>query len=165
MLKEEYYPSVQTILFQRINDMDLSTIILMIMALTLGVPKDSPRNAINTYDARSAAVALTLTDATPQEIAEMIVLGWEESRFKLNAIGGSGLDLCVYQVMHAPRSVLTDMNECTMRGLAAWRHWKIICPEHPNAGYNTGKCSSDLGIRRARWREAEIKRIMQIATQ
>ena len=131
--------------------MVLSLIYLMMAALYHG--------GDHVHDAQEIGAEIARTDASPIEAAMLVELAFRESAFERAAISRDGRDLCAYQLRDAPRSVLTDLRQCTEMALSRLRYSEDHCPSHPLAIYVAGSCSSPSGVRLDRWRMCEVRRI------
>lgn len=106
-------------------------------------------------DARAASVeiARVVTEATRPlfktrelDAAILLTTAFAEARFVHDAIGDGGGALCMFQLHDAPRSVLTDVAECTRIGYERVRLSVRMCPSAPLAQY-IGGCDR----KSARW--------------
>jgi len=127
----------------------------MIAEAVLAMAAQLPTQDFRDDDARAASVeiARVVTEATrplfrtrEMDAAVLLTTAFAEARFVHDAIGDGGGALCMFQLHDAPRSVLTDISECTRIGYERLRLSVRMCPSSPLAQY-IGGCSRTS----ARW--------------
>jgi hypothetical protein len=137
--------------------MDLATILLMMSVVV--------KNPETVHDARRVAELIAAKAADSHEAAMLVELAWEESAFTANAVSKDGRDLCAYQLRDAPKSVLTDLEECTELAIEKLRISVKGCPNAPLAIYARGSCSDMKGRWFSWWRMGKVKRIEAVTRE
>ena len=133
--------------------MILTTVLLMMAAIA--------PDAENTNDARALAGEIARVSVDTHEAATMVVVAWRESAFRANAVGDGGLARCAFQLHGAPRSVLTDLHECTELAATRLRASALACPSAPLASFASGTC--DRGRKLSAWRMQEVAHVEKAA--
>jgi hypothetical protein len=120
----------------------------MIAEAVLAMSSSLPGRDYKLDDLRATAIEIArIVTAAPRPIfasreldaAVMLETAYAEARFVTDAIGDHGAALCVYQLHFAPRSVLTDLGDCTARAYELLR-WSVrSCKASPLAPY-IGNC-------------------------
>lgn len=126
-------------------------VLLLMAALASG--------AADLNDARNVAAEIARTDATEREAAILVVTAFEESRFTADKVSGDHLDRCAYQLRYAPRTVTSDLRQCTEIALVRIRISARKCPSYPLSDYASGSCNLAHAI--SRYRMAEADRILR----
>jgi hypothetical protein len=133
--------------------MILTTVLIMMAAIA--------PDAENTHDARAIADEIARVSVDTHEAAIMVVVAWRESAFRAGAVGDGGLARCAYQLHNAPRSVLTDLRECTELAAERIRASEVACPSAPLAAFASGTC--ERGRKLSAWRMQEVAHIEKVA--
>jgi hypothetical protein len=133
--------------------MILTTILIMMAAIAPG--------ADNVNDARAIAAEIARVAADRHEAAVMVVVAWRESAFRASAVGDGGLARCAFQLHGAPRSVLTDLRQCTELAAERLRASAAACPSAPLAAFASGTC--ERGRKISAWRMQEVAHVERAA--
>jgi hypothetical protein len=130
----------------------------MLAEAVLAMAAQLPTQDFRDDDVRAASVEIAhVVTETPRPLfktrefdaAVLLTTAFAEARFVHDAIGDGGGALCMFQLHEAPRSVLTDVAECTREGYARIRLSIRICPSAPLAQY-IGGCNRTS----ARWQSS-----------
>lgn len=133
--------------------MVLTTVLMMMAAIA--------PDAENTNDARAIASEIARVAVDSHEAAIMVVVAWRESAFRSNAVGDGGLARCAYQLHNAPRSVLTDLRQCTELAAERIRASAAKCRSAPLAAFASGTC--ERGRKLSAWRMQEVAHVEKVA--
>jgi hypothetical protein len=141
--------------------MDLATVLFMMSILTHAAGNSTPPEKV--HDARDIAEQIADKAADLHEAAMLVELAWRESAFTANAVSKDHRDLCTFQVRDAPRSVLTDLEQCTDLAIERLRASVKAGPDAPLAVYARGRCNSVVGREFSRWRMREVHMLEDLA--
>ena len=103
---------------------------------------------------RSIALEISRVAKTPIEAAVMVRTAWDEGRFIPGAVNPVDGSMCAFQLQLVPRSVLTDLRECTERAYAKIVASMKKCTKAPLAAYLSGNCDTAIETARLRWARA-----------
>jgi hypothetical protein len=95
-----------------------------------------------------------------QDAAAMLVIAWNESSFKKDAVGDHGTALCAYQLHFAPRAVLNNLHLCTSIAYERMRWSFSVCRAAPFAQY-VGGCYRPKARRMSLFRLKETVRVLR----
>jgi hypothetical protein len=129
--------------------------VLLMMSILIQHPE-------RVHDARRVAELIAAKAADIHEAAMLVELAWKESAFTANAVSKDGRDLCAYQLRDAPRSVLTNLEECTDLAIERLRVSVEKCPTAPLAIFAGGSCDSSKGRWFSGWRMRKVERIEKV---
>lgn len=125
------------------------------------------------HDDAAAAVAQVVFEERPliadddekiKTAALLISVAFRESSLRNNAIGDKGRALCMFQLWHAPRAVLTDITLCTRIAISRIRDSIRACGLQNALGtyaVGPGGCRSAHAQRISRDRVALAKRLVK----
>lgn len=129
---------------------------LLLVRLMLMLAAIHPRAPMTNSALDVAIASNTVVDAdnpafgSPEmDVAVLLVTAWEESRFKVDAVGDGGDSLGAWELQRTPAVVAFDLAQSTPLAYAKLRESARQCPDAPLAPY-IGGCYR----RRARVRSA-----------
>jgi hypothetical protein len=111
-----------------------------------------------TGDVPALAHAIATSGATWDEATMLVAIAFREGSNRLGVVGDNGRALCVFQLHHAPREVLTNAGACTRIALHSLRASVRLCPASPLAAYAGAPCGSAVAGRISRDRDRVRRR-------
>lgn len=117
------------------------------MSLDVAILTLAMRLLAPTADVPVLAEAIVSSGATWDEATMLVAIAYREGSNRLGVVGDNGRALCVFQLHHAPRAVLTDAGACTRIALHSLRASSRLCPATPLAAYAGAPCGSETAQR------------------